>query len=103
MDAKANMSMWIKEKKADSEGTQIDLLIDRADNVVNLCELKFYSGEFSVDSSYEEKMRTRDRLIMEKISRKKLVRNTLVTSYGLKKNAYSGIFANVITLENLFG
>ena len=98
----ANMSMWIKEKNDDSEGTQIDLLIDRADNVVNLCELKFYSGEFSVDSNYEEKMRTRDRLIMEQISRKKVVRNTLITTYGLKRNTYSGIFTNVITLENLF-
>ena len=98
----ASMSMWIKEKSDDSEGTQIDLLIDRADNVVNLCELKFYSGEFSVDYNYEEKMRTRDRLVMEKISRKKVVRNTLVTTYGLKKNSYSGIFVNVITLDDLF-
>ena len=72
------------------------------DNVVNLCELKFYSGEFSVDYNYEEKMRTRDRLVMEKISRKKVVRNTLVTTYGLKKNSYSGIFVNVITLDDLF-
>ena len=94
--------MWIKEKTDDSEGTQIDLLIDRADNVVNLCELKFYSGEFSVDYNYEEKMRTRDRLVMEKISRKKVVRNTMVTTYGLKKNTYSDIFTNVITLEDLF-
>ncbi len=39
---------------------------------------------------------------MEKISRKKVVRNTLVTTYGLKKNAYSGIFTNVITMEALF-
>ena len=98
----SSMSMWIKEKTDDSEGTQIDLLIDRADNVVNLCELKFYSGEFSVDYNYEEKMRTRDRLVMEKISRKKVVRNTLVTTYGLKKNTYSDIFTNVITLEDLF-
>ena len=96
------MSMWIKEKTIDSEGTQIDLLIDRADNVVNICELKFYSGEFSVDYNYEEKMRTRDRLVMEKISKKKVVRNTLVTTYGLKKNTYSGVFTNVITLEDLF-
>ena len=37
---------------------------------------------------------------MEKISRKKVVRNTLVTTYGLKKNSYSGIFVNVITLDD---
>ncbi len=98
----SSMSMWVKEKAGDSEGAQIDLLIDRADNVVNLCELKFYSGEFFVDYNYEERMRTRDRLVMEKISKKKAVRNTLITTYGLKKNTYSGVFSNVITLEDLF-
>ncbi|SDB26209.1 hypothetical protein SAMN02910263_01243 [Butyrivibrio sp. INlla16] len=63
---------------------------------------KIKSGEFAVDNNYEEKMRTRDRLILERISKKKVVRNTLITTYGLKRNPYSGIFTNVLTLEDLF-
>ena len=44
-------SAWSK-RADDEEGTQIDLLIIRDDNVINMCELKFYSGEFDVDNKY---------------------------------------------------
>ena len=97
-----NIFLLVREKDDNSEGAQIDLIISRADNVLNLCELKFYSGEFLVDAKYEEKMRTRNRLISERVSRKKVVRNTLITTYGLTRNGYSNIFTNVITLDDLF-
>lgn len=98
----ASQTIWNKGKDDNSEGAQIDLIISRADNVLNLCELKFYSGEFLVDAKYEEKMRTRNRLISERVSRKKVVRNTLITTYGLIRNGYSNIFTNIITLDDLF-
>lgn len=98
----ASQTIWNKGKDDNSEGAQIDLIISRADNVLNLCELKFYSGEFLVDAKYEEKMRTRNRLISERVSRKKVVRNTLITTYGLTRNGYSNIFTNIITLDDLF-
>jgi AAA+ ATPase superfamily predicted ATPase len=102
LGVEATQSIWIKAKDADSEGTQIDLIIERADHVVNLCELKFYSDEYVVDAGYEKKMRTRASLVSELVSPKKVVRNTLITTYGLKRNPYSGVFTNVITLEDLF-
>jgi AAA+ ATPase superfamily predicted ATPase len=97
-----NHTVWTKTGGKDSSGTQIDLIIERADNVINLCELKFYSDEFTVDKKYEMQIRERVSLVNELISKKQTVRNTLITTFGLKKNEYSGIFTNVVTLEELF-
>ena len=94
-------SVW--SKRADDEaGTQIDLLIERDDHVVNMCELKFYSGEFVVDKDYHKVLINRQGLLEEAIPRGMIVHSTLVTTYGLKYNEYSGDFDNVITMEDLF-
>ena len=98
----SNQSAWTKTGDDASSGAQIDLIIDRADNVINLCEIKFYSEEYTVDKAYEMQIRHRNNLIQKLIPKKKSLRNTLITTYGLHTNAYSGIFTNVITLDDLF-
>lgn len=94
-------SAWSK-REDDSEGTQIDLVLSRNDNVVNMCELKYYGEEFNVNKDYYRKLIRRQELLMKEVSRKTVVRSTLITTYGLKRNEYSGVFTNVITLEDLF-
>ena len=69
---------------------------------MNICEMKFYSDDFSVDRDYYRTLLHRQTVISESISRKYSIQQTLVTSLGLKQNAYSGIFSSVITLDNLF-
>ena len=94
-------SVW--SKRADDEaGTQIDLLIERNDHVVNMCELKFYSRDFVVDKDYHNVLANRQGLLEETIPRGMIVHSTLVTTYGLKYNEYSGDFDSVITMEDLF-
>ncbi|MBO7511055.1 MAG: hypothetical protein J6T35_07705 [Bacteroidales bacterium] len=83
-------------------GAQVDLLIDRADNNINLCEMKFYSGDFSLDKDGERDLRNKISSIGEKMGWKKNIFPTLITTYGLKNNAYSGIFQTVLTLDDLF-
>ena len=83
-------------------GAQVDLLIDRADNNINLCEMKFYAGEFTLDKDGELSLRNKISSIREKIGTKKNIFPTLITTFGLKNNAYSGIFQNVLTLDDLF-
>lgn len=97
----SNNSAWSK-RSDDETGTQIDLLIERNDNVVNMCELKFYSGNYTVDKSYYEKMLNRQQILSEAVSRKTSIHSTLVTTFGLTKNEYSGVFTNVVTLDDLF-
>ena len=94
-------SAWSK-KSDDTEGTQIDLLIEREDNVVNSCEIKFYGEEFTVNKQYYMTLLRRQSLLQESISKKSTIHNTLITTFGLKRNEYSGIFVNVITMEDLF-
>ena len=77
-------------------------MIERNDHVVNMCELKFYSRDFVVDKDYHNILANRQGLLEETIPRGMIVHSTLVTTYGLKYNEYSGDFDNVITMEDLF-
>ncbi len=90
-------------KQDGDHGMQLDLLITRDDNIVNMCEIKFYNKEFIVDKSYYNILRERQDMLEEMIPRRMIVHNTLITSVGLKYNEYSTIFTNVITLEDFLG
>ena len=94
-------SAWSK-RADDEEGTQIDLLIIRDDNVINMCELKFYSGEYDVDNKYYKTLMNRESLLQKEVSPKTVIRSTLITTFWLKKNEYSNVFSNVILMDDLF-
>lgn len=95
-------SLWSKRGTKESQGTQIDMIIERRDNVVNMCEMKFYSDDYEVDLDYHKTLERRKKLLREKISKKAVVHSTLITTYGLVHNGYYSDFVNVITLEDLF-
>ncbi|MCM1049000.1 MAG: AAA family ATPase [Clostridiales bacterium] len=94
-------SAWSK-RSDDMEGTQIDLIISRDDNVVNMCEIKYYGTEFVVDKNYYQVLLNRQSLLSQEIPPKASIHNTLITTFGLAYNEYSGIFSNVLTLDDLF-
>lgn len=94
-------SSWNK-KSDEGDGTQIDMIISRRDNVVNMCEIKFYSDLFVVDKNYELHLRHRRTMLSEIISRKSTIHATLITTYGIKENEYRWSFDNVITMDDLF-
>lgn len=91
---------WIK--KDSEEGTQIDLIIERNDNIVNMCEIKFYSDEFVVKEDYDRLLRSRRSILAEKIKKKYVIHSTLISTYGIKNNEYRWSFDSVITLDDLF-
>ena len=78
------------------------MLIDRADNVLNLCEIKFYSKPFVINSKYETELRERVQTLMDNVPQKKSVHLTLIAAYGLKQNEYSGMVQSVVALDDLF-
>lgn len=94
-------SAWFK-KADDGSGTQIDLIIERKDHIANMCEIKFYNKEFASDKDYHMVLVNRQELLEKSLPRGMIVHSTLITTYGLKNNEYSGDFDNVITLEDLF-
>ena len=94
-------SAWSK-RSDDEKGVQIDLILTRNDNVVNMCEIKYYGDKFSVGKEYYQVLLHRQEILAEEISPKYSIHNTLVTTFGLAYNEYSGIFSSVITLDDLF-
>lgn len=95
-------SSWTFQGMEGQKGMQIDLIINRSDRVVNLCEMKFVNTEFEVKNDYELKLRDRLCWMVEHVSRRHNVQMTLVTTYGLKYGIHSGIFQRVVTLDSLF-
>ena len=98
----SKQSGWAVIGDDDTEGGQIDLLIERKDNVVNMCEMKFYSELITISKAYHAKLVHRQNLLMKNLSRKTVVQPVLVTTEGLVYNEYSGIFQNVVVIDNLF-
>ena len=94
-------SAWSK-KEDDTDGTQIDLLISRNDNVINMCEIKYYSGEFKVNKDYYLKLLKRQTILAENVSPKIAIHSTLITTFGLIQNEHSSAFSNVIVLDDFF-
>ncbi len=84
-------------------GFQIDMLIDRNDNAINICEMKFYGKEYEFSKKEAEILRKRREDFREKTKTKKYLINTLITTYGLKTNENTvGIIDKVILMEQLF-
>ena len=98
----SNVYSWRKEADEMSDGAQIDLLIDRKDQVINLCEMKYSLSEYAIDAEYEHKLRNKKSVFIDATNTKKAVHLTMVTTFGIKVNAHSGIVQNEITLEDLF-
>ena len=89
-------------KGGETSGAQIDLLIIRADNVVNLCEMKFASSPYEIDKDEAAKLRNRIETLKATLSPKQTVHLTLITTYGVKFNMYSGIVQRQVKMEDLF-
>lgn len=86
-----------------NKNAQIDLLIDRDDNVMNACEIKFYNSLFSIDKSYYLNLKNKINELKSDTGTNKSVFLTLISTYGLKENKYSReLVQNSINLKDLF-
>ena len=81
---------------------QIDLLIDRRDQVINICEIKFSLNEFVIDKDYEQSLRNKIVVFRENTGCRKTIQLSMITTYGLRRNKYSGIVSNEVVLDDLF-
>lgn len=78
------------------------MVIERGDNTINLCEMKFSEGEFSINKDYEKILRNKIVRFMEETKTRKSIQLTFISSYGLLRNMYSGIVQNEVMLNDLF-
>ena len=99
---KSSVSAWSVKGDEEQEGVQIDLLILRDDNVVNLCEMKFASAPYHISKDEEMRLRHRIEALKSTLSPKQTVHLTMITTYGVAYGKHSGIVQKEVTMENLF-
>ncbi len=99
----ATTSSYLKKGDAEGEGIQLDLIIDRNDHVINVCEIKFYSAEFTIDKATALAYRNKIAAFKEATQTRKQVFLTMITTFGVKQNAYSlGLVDTALTMDELF-
>lgn len=83
-------------------GSQIDLLIVRKDQVINLCEMKYSGSEYTVTEKVDRSIRNKINDLVLLTGTKYAIYPTLITTYGLVNNSYAENIQSVITLDDLF-
>lgn len=92
---------WIE--KGNDNGAQIDLVIDRADNIINLCEMKFYNAPFAITKSYAAEIRNKLNVFQASTGTSKNLFLTMMTTHGLHQNSYSlELVQNQLLIDCLF-
>ena len=84
------------------KGTQIDLLIDRRDEVINVCEMKFANDTYIIDKDYEVLLRRRLTTFRHLTRTRKALHLTMITTYGISQNSHSGDVQAEVTMDDLF-
>ena len=96
----ATVCAWRSARK--SGGAQIDLLIDRKDGVVNVCEVKFVTGEFPIGAKYARELENKLSVLKEETQTEKSLHLTMITVSGVKRNEYSYLVHSQVRLDDLF-
>ncbi len=95
-----------QKKKEENEkiekGTQIDMLIDRGDRIINLCEMKFSIKPYRITDSYEQTLRDRMNIFQERTQTTKSLVYTFVTTFGIANGMGRSIVNSEVTMEDLF-
>lgn len=98
-----DVSPWhyVPENKGE-KGAQIDMLINRSDRIINLCEMKFCVNDYRIDKAADANLRNKIQVLMDNVRGRRAIHPVIVTTYGLAKNEYSSRIQNVVTMEDLF-
>ena len=94
---------YLPAKDDIDDGAQIDLVIDRADKCINLCEIKFYEDELMISKAYAQALRKKKSCFKEKTGTRKTLFMTMITTYGVKKDQhYLDVIDGQIKMDSLF-
>ncbi|MCF8371032.1 MAG: AAA family ATPase [Bacteroidales bacterium] len=95
------VSSW--RSKDIEQGAQVDLVIDRRDQIINLCEIKYSVSPFAIDKNYDAVLRNKLGTFRRETNTQKSIFLTMITTFGLKQNIYStGVIQNNIKMDELF-
>ena len=85
-----------------TEGAQIDLLLDRADGIINVCEMKWSSGPYVIDKKKDRDLREKIGIFTQVTGTRKGVHLTMITTEGVAHNEYRWTPQSEVTLDDLF-
>ena len=85
-----------------NENAQIDLLIDRRDGIINICEMKYWAGPYLMTADDDASLANKKTELKLSTKTRKAVHLTMVTSFGVRQNAYSNKVQSFVTLSDLF-
>ena len=99
----AASATFYKKATDEQRGAQIDLLLDRADNVINVFEVKFHNAEITLNKEQADALRRKLWTFAEVTKTRKRLSLALITTYGLHRNVHSsGLVETILTLDDLF-
>ncbi|MCD8291104.1 MAG: ATP-binding protein, partial [Prevotella sp.] len=99
-----SLSTWhVKpDRKEKRPGGQIDLIIERADRIIHLCEIKFCTDTYQIKSDYERKLRERAGLFRALTKTNKALVHTFITTFGVANAKNRSIVHSEVVMDDLF-
>lgn len=102
-----NAYSWMCKPKVDKDGTewkgaQIDLLLHRADSIINICEIKHSKHPYVITADYYKHIEERNSIFAHHTKAKEKLHNTFITTNGLQPNMYSNMVQSQVVLDDLF-
>lgn len=95
-------SGWSVPATEEHSGVQIDMLIDRRDKVISVCEMKFADNEYQISKEYDEKLRNKMSIFRTVTKTKKALQLVMITTYGITRGMYSNRVQCQVVLDDLF-
>ncbi len=96
-------AIWKSKGNSSKDAAQIDLVINRRDNCINLCEIKFYENKFTLDKKYAAALQQKKSIFKTETKTRKHLFITLITTVGMQSNEHSlGLIDQQLTLDHLF-
>lgn len=93
---------WSVTGSKEKPGAQIDLLIDRSDDVINLCEIKYSKAPFQITNTIDASLQNKRERFIQETDTEKAVHLTMITTMGLSDNPYAWDVQSVVTMDDLF-
>ena len=97
-----SISTWHQIGDGNKRGAQIDLIIERGDRTIHVCEMKFSRGKFTISKDYEERLMNREALFQAATKKDHTIVHTFVTTYGVTDGKHKSIVHSEVTMDDLF-
>ena len=98
----SNVCSWHTSRTENHPGAQIDLLIERGDNVINVCEMKYYNAPYTISDSEALQLRERMSTFQQTTGTRKALHLTMITCFGVARNGNWNMVQSQVLLDDLF-